>query len=522
MKKTIAALAGAGVLTAALTACGGGGQGGSVVEGGTFTYLIGSDLGTLDPQFTTLSVAIQAGKFLYDSLVSLDPKGEETAALAQQWEGDTTHAKYTLRKGVTCSDGSPLTAKQVADNINFVTDPANGSSMLGLTVQPGVRATADEAAGTVTVTAAAPDAFLVRNVGSLPIVCAKGMRDRGLLKQGSDGTGMFTLTEAVSGDHYTFTRRKDYRWGPNTGDPRGMPEHVVLRVVGNETTTANLLVSDQANAAQVNGPERQRLDAMDLEKKATQAILGEMWFDQAPGLPTADEAVRRALTQALDLGQLGQVLTSGTGRPTDGLVAPGMGPCGSSGLAGLLPKSDATAAKSALDSAGWVAGAGGVRAKDGKKLSVSFYYPTTLGSTMQAAAELVQQRWSAIGVQVEVKGMTDAESSQILAQNSWGAALVPLTTVLPSQLVPFFSGPGGTSGNNFAQVHNPEYDAAVKAASSLTGTSGCGKWADAEKALVRALNVVPFVNSVRPTYVQGARFDLAEGSIIPGSIRMLG
>ncbi|WP_033288809.1 ABC transporter substrate-binding protein [Amycolatopsis jejuensis] len=528
MKKTVPALAGIGALAVALTACGGGGQSpaagaGPVVEGGTFTYIAGGDPGNLDPQFTSLSVTIQADKFLYDSLVAIDPKGAEVAGLAEKWEGDTTKAKYTLRKGVTCSDGTPLTPQLVADNINFVSDPAHGSSMVGLTVPPGAKATADEAAGTVSVTSAVPDSFLVRNLGSLPIVCPKGMKDRNILKQGADGTGQFTVTEAVAGDHYTFTRRKDYKWGPGTSsDEKGLPDKVVLRVVGNETTAANLVVSKQVNAAQIVGPDKQRLDGMGLAKVSAETLFGEMWYDQAPGLPTADPAVRRALTQALDLGQLGQVLTGGTGKPSTGLVAPGMGPCDHNTITGLLPPLDEAAAKSTLDSAGWVAGSDGTRAKDGKKLSISFYYPTTLGSTMQAAAELVQQRWTTIGVQVEVKGMTDAESSQILAQNSWGAAIVPLTVVLPSQLVPFLSGPGGTQGNNFAQIKNTEYDAAAKAASETAGAAGCDKWAEGEKAVVKALNLVPFVNSVRSYYLQGTKFDQAEGSIVPSSIRMLG
>ena len=64
------------------------------------------------------------------------------------------------------------------------------------------------------MTAPAPDAFLVRNVGGLHIVCGKGMKDRTLLKQGSDGTGMFTVTEAVPGDHYTLDPAQGLRLGP--------------------------------------------------------------------------------------------------------------------------------------------------------------------------------------------------------------------------------------------------------------------------------------------------------------------
>ncbi|GAB2971669.1 ABC transporter substrate-binding protein [Amycolatopsis acidiphila] len=525
--KSVLTIAGAGVLALALVACGagGGGSAGSVVDGKSFTFVLGADPGNLDPHFTTLAVALQADRFLYDSLVDIDPGGAVVAGLAGKWDGDATKATYALRKGITCSDGTPLTATQVADNINFVGDPANAAALMGVYVPPGAKAVADDAAGTVTVTAASPDSFLVHNVGGLPIVCANGMKNRDLLKQGADGTGLYTMTEAVSGDHYTLARRKDYAWGPADWktDTRGLPDTVVLRVVANETTSANLLVSKEVNAAQVLGPDQQRLKAMGLLERDLESPLGELFFNQKAGLPGADESVRRALTQALDLTQLGQVLTSGTGKPTTSLVAPGLGPCNGDTIGGLLPAHDVAAAKSALDAAGWAAGPDGGRAKDGKKLALTFYYPTSLGATMQAGAELVQQLWTAVGAQVEVKGMTDAESAQIIGgQGTWDAMLLPLSVDLPTQLLPFFTGPGAPGGNNFASIQNPEYAAAVRAASAVAGADGCARWGAGDKALVKHLDVVPFVNTVRPIFGQGATFDTTEGSIAPTSIRMLG
>ncbi|MTD58796.1 ABC transporter substrate-binding protein [Amycolatopsis pithecellobii] len=523
--KTVLALAGTGLLALTVAACGGSAGGQSVVDGKSFTFVLGADPGTLDPHFTTLSTALQADLFLYDSLVAFDPSGRPVAGLAQTWEGDTTKVTYTLRKGVTCSDGTPLTATQVAGNINFVGDPANASALMGIYVPPGTKAVADEAAGTVSVTAASPDSFLARNVGGLPIVCAKGMKDRGLLKQGADGTGMFTLTEAVTGDHYTLTRRKDYAWGPGDWktDTRGLPDTVVLRVVPNETTAANLLVSKEVNVAQIIGPDQQRLKGMGLLERDQETPLGEMFYNQKAGLPAADEAVRRALTQALDLTQLGQVLTSGTGKPAKSLVPPGAGPCDGDTIGSALPAHDVAAAKSTLDAAGWVTGADGVRTKNGKKLALTFYYPTSFGPPMQAGAELVQQRWREVGVQTEVKGMTDAESAQIIGgQGTWDAIMLPITVNLPSQLVPFFTGPAAPDGNNFASIDNPQYNAAVQAASAIAGTDGCAKWGEGEKALVQHVDVVPFVNTVRPLFAQGATFDTALGSVAPSSIRMLG
>ena len=512
--KTIPTIVTAGLLAVSLVACGGGGGGSSsgrnLVDGGTFTFVLGTDPGNLDPHFTSLAATLQVDRFLYDSLVNIDEKGEVVAGLAEKWEATTTEATFTLREGVTCADGTPLTATQVAANITFVGDPKNASSRLGVYVPAGAKATADDAVRTVTVTTPSPDSFLDRNVGSLQIVCGKGMADRSILKQGSDGTGMFTVTEAVSGDHYTLTRRKDYRWGPGDWDPgqRGLPDTVVIRIVANESTAANLLISGGANAAPFVGPDQQRLASQRLFHRDVQAVVGELWFNQRPGLPGADEEIRRALVQAVDLDELTQVITSGNGKRATGLVPPDLGPCEGDVAASTLPAHDADAAKQVLSAA---------------KPKITLFYPTTIGPTMQAGAELLQQVWSELGVEVTMKGGTDAEMGQLVGgQLPWDAAIVPLNVSLPTQAVPFVSGPAAPGGTNFSGIDNPDYTAKVAEASKTAGTDGCDAWTSAEKALYERVDVVPFAFGNRPVFGKGAEFELTQGSVDPSSIRMVG
>ncbi|GAA1011555.1 peptide ABC transporter substrate-binding protein [Acrocarpospora pleiomorpha] len=510
---------------ATLTACGNGPAAQEPASGKTFTLVLGADPGNLDPHFTSLASALQADRFLYDSLVNIDEHGKIVAGLADKWEATTTTATFTLRKGITCAGGAPLTAAQVAANINFVGDPKNASSRVGVYVPPGATAKGDDAAGTVTVTSPAPDPFLDRNVGSLQIVCGKGMADRGLLKQGADGTGMFTVTEAVTGDHYTLTRRPDYAWGPGDWktDQPGLPDKVVLQIVANESTAANLLLSKAVNAVQLVGPDSQRVAATKAFERSTEAPLGELWFNQKAGFPGADEAVRRALTQAIDLSQLAQVVGSGRGKPATGLIIPG-GPCGRNTIGSSLPAHDVNAAKAALDTADWTAGADGVRAKNGTKLSMALYYSTSLGPGMQAGAELVQTMWQGAGVDVTLRGVADAELGQQIVggQAPWSAVILPLGISLPTQAVPFMSGPTPPDGTNFAGIDNADYTAAVKAASAVAGSSGCAQWDAAEQALFKGVDIVPFVNSNVSVFGQAATFELSQGSVTPGSIRMLG
>ncbi|GLY42904.1 peptide ABC transporter substrate-binding protein [Amycolatopsis sp. NBRC 101858] len=509
------------------SACGGANETGTgnqtLADGQTFSLAIGSDPGSLDPHMTVLSVTTQVDQFLYDTLLGLTSDGKPLAGLADKWEATTTTASFTLRKGITCADGAPLTAADVAANIGFVGDPANKSALTGLVVAPGTKATADEAARTVTVTSGAPDAFLLRNIGGLPIACGKGLADRKLLEKGGSGTGMFAVTEAVPNDHYTFTRRKDYTWGPGDGQPtqRGLPDKVIVRVVPNATTTANLLLSGELNAATVNGPDRQRLEAKKLFHADSLEPMGEIFYNEADNRPAKDEAVRRALTQALDLAQLGKVLTSGTGKPSEGLVTSDPKPCSGDTVVGNLPAHDPAAAAAALDAAGWRPGPDGVRVKAGKQLALTVVYSTQPGPTVASTGELIQQVWKSLGAEVTLKAVDSPGLSQVLfGTGEWDVSLGAIGVALPTQLVPFVSGPAAPDGTNFAHIVNPGYDNAVQQASSMSAESSCPAWNTAESALIKRVDVVPFINSVAPAYANGTRFEVNEGSITPSSIRM--
>jgi peptide/nickel transport system substrate-binding protein len=480
-----------------------------VASGQAATVILPSDPGSLDPDLTSLSVTLQADMFLYDSLINFTPSGKVESNLASQWSGTATTASYTLKKDVTCSDGSALTASTVAANINYIGNVKNASSRISVWVPPGATATGDDATGVVTVKSPVADPFLVSDVGSTEIVCGNGMKNRGLLKEGADGTGMYTLTSAVPGSSYTLTLRKGYNWGPGgvTSATAGVPATVTLKVVSNMTTAANELLAGQANIGEVVGPDTQRMTGV--YSQAVYAPLGELWFNEKAGQPTADVAVRTALTQGLQLSQLGQVLTSGTGKPATGLVAPALSPCKGNTVGSNLPAYSQSAAKSALA---------------GKNLSLAIYYPTSLGTGASAAAELLQQTWSQLGVKVTLHGITDAQlDSEIVAGTAaWSAALIPLGLTSPTQLVPFVSGATPPKGTDFAYIHNAAYTAAVTKASSAVGQAGCPDWNAAETALFKNVDLVPFVDSAITSYAKGAKFQLSQGSIMPSTIRMLG
>ncbi|HYF74812.1 MAG TPA: ABC transporter substrate-binding protein [Nocardioides sp.] len=517
MKLTATAL-GLSVTAALLTACGGssddpgssgnGGGESEYADGGTFTMAIAGDPGKLDPHSSASSQLFAVNQLAYDNLVSVDGEtGEIESQLAKEWTVDGTTVTFTLNEGITCADGSDFTATTVADNIAYVGDPKNKSAYLGTFLPAGATAKADDATGTVTVTLAQPAPFVLNGFGSLPMVCDAGLKDRKSLADSTAGTGPYELTEAVPGDHYTYQVRDGYTWGPEgaTTDEQGLPDTIVMKVIQNEGTAANLLISGEINAATIQGPDVKRLDAAKLFSTSTPAMAGEQWYNHDEGHETADAEVRMALTQAIDFTELASVATAGAGGPATTFAALAPVACPGDSITPALPAQDVDAAKAVLD---------------GKKLT--FLYSSAAGTALGAAAELAVQQWEAAGATVTAKGVDETTlQGAIFGTGDWDIAWVPLNVNSPDQLVPFLSGPGlADGGTNFSGIDNQEYTDGVAEATAMDGTEGCDAWLAAESALVAAADIVPFANNAVKTFGNGAEFDYP-GTFMPTSIRML-
>lgn len=519
--RILAPLAVAATAALALTACAGGsapaGSGEPAVDG-TFTMALNADPGNLNPLLTAGSPTHSLALLSYDYLVFVDPEsGEVIPWLAESWEETPSSTAFTLREGVTCADGTTLTTQTVADNITFVTNEDNQSALRGVYVPADATAVAEGNVVTVSTPEASP--FLLLNLSRLPILCDAGLTDPDSATKGTAGSGMFELTDSVANASYTYTRRDDYAWGPNdiTGDVAGAPKTVEVKIITNESTAANQLLAGEINAAVIAGADQERLDAANLGFAERRAIAGEMYFNHGADRPTSDVAVRTALVQAVNLADLAAVITGGRGGPSTSLVSTDPRACVDDTVTGNLPAFDAKAAAKTLESAGWAKGADGIYTKDGKPLSLRFFYDS-MGDTYDAAADVAQQAWTELGAEVEVTSGDSNKAVEVLLSGTdnsgWDISWEPLYVNLPSMLVPFFSGPAPSEGLNFSQISNPEYDAAVAKATSLVGADACAAWADAEKALFAQTSVVPFADSIKKVYFHGA--ELAFGTNLLG------
>ena len=525
-----AATAAASLLGVALlaSACSGGGSGSSpsassadpssYATDGTFTYALGSDPGNLDPLQAVANVAIAFNQFTYDRLVSFGKDGKARSNLATKWDVSPTEASFTLAKGITCSDGAALTASDVKASLDYVSDPKNASPLLSLGVPAGITTTADDSAGTVTVTSPTPNTFLLQNLAFVPIVCRKGTADRSTLKQSSDGTGPYTITEAVPDDHYTLTRRAGYTWGVGGGTTaeKGLPKTVVVRIVPNESTAANLVVTGKINLAAVAGPDGARLEkTKGVSAQRTPAVTGEVWFNHRDGHGTADADVRKALVMALDRTEIAKIATGGKGVPMKAQAVVEPAGCQYDAATSSVPKKDVAGAKKLIAASGI----------DTSKPLTMLY--TTGNTDVAAAVELMAKQWkSELGLTVTTKALADTAFTGVLfGADSWDIGWVPLNLYNPAQAVGFFSGgsPLDTAapGSNFSSIDNQEYAALATTASTTQGSAGCDTWDKAEQQLYSAADVYPVSQTPAPTFVRGAEVKTVGGTIDPTSIRVL-
>lgn len=487
----------------------------------TFTLASSLDPENLDPHGATGSTGLnnQMQKFLYDPLVNLTADGEIVSGLAERWEADGAAVTFHLRDDVTCTDGAQLTASVVATNFEYVLNVDNGSSARGTRVPTDVEVSADDAAGTVTVTSSTPTEYLLAQLSSFAIVCPGGLDDRSLLMRDADGTGPYTVTAASPGNEYRLARRDGYVWGPDDASSDEMPDAVVVRIVESESTAANLLLSGEITAAKIGGVDKERLEQAGLSAVTFRQPSGQLWFNQRDGHRTSDELLRRALVQAADMGEVSRVATADAGVPSKGMLVEPL-VCGGVDPTQALPGFDPGAAETTLASAGWVR-AGDGWTHDGETLSLKFIYPSQLGLAVKSAVELLVSMWADAGIDVSLQPVTSTDLGQYLFETGdwdifWGSTQVQV----PTQLMPFVSGPEPPEGQNFSGSDNGYSPAPV--GDSASGDE-CDVWNLAETSLYTSSSVVPMNDIEVPTFANEATFDVVSllgGLVIPSTIRM--
>jgi peptide/nickel transport system substrate-binding protein len=512
-----------GVVGAAALALSGCSSSGGSGSGDEVTIAINADPGELNPITNATEAGQILSSFAYESLVTFPADGDPQGAIADSWTESTTEVSFTLKDGVTCTDGTPMTASDVKASFEYAGAEETGSPFAGVYFPAtGLTIDADDDARTVTFTSEEPQSFLLATIGQMPVACAAGVSDPTTFAAESQGTGPYKLSSSSPGQSYTFDLRDDYQWGPDgtTATTAGLPKKVTLQVVESESTAANLLQSGQVQVGTIAGPDRDRVDSAGYNSTDVPIRPGLLFVNQAPGRATNDPAVRQALVTALDRDAIGKVTTSGRGEPLKTLTSSFSNVCTTSDATSALHAYDADAAGAALDAAGWVKGADGIRAKDGIPLSLILLYPGSSDDSVVSGLELVQQELAAIGV-TATPTPSAAYTDVIFQGGDWDMVWAPISTTLPSTWQGILSGAFPPDGGNWTYNTNQEFFDLADQAQAQAGEASCDGWQDAQAALIADADVTPFWEATETVYGNGVEFGLnSNGLIIPTSLRL--
>ena len=523
----ISAVAIAGTLAFAGCAGGGGGGGapaGPPVEGGDAVFAVDSAFFGFDPNVTPAAQDARVLRQMFDSLLYLDDSGELQPWLAEEWSvsDDGLTYEFELRDDVTFWDDTAWNAEALCFNLDRIVDPEAGSIYAVGLVGPYESCEAtDEFSATVTLSA--PFSAFLNNVTS-PFLGmnspeAAAAADPADYLLNPTGSGPFMFDNYTPQDRVVLTKNEDYAWAPGNAEHDGPAylDSLTFQIISDATVRVGSVRSGEVQGIG-NVPET---EVASIEGDSALSYIAQ----QQSGAPYqlhfnadgvfADQAVREAARAALDIDAAVQSLYLGSYDRAWGPLAPT-----TIGYDDSVEGSfdfDSAAAGQLLEDSGWELDADGVRAKDGEKLSITYFESSPNREKRQDLATLFQANMEDVGFEVELAFLAQAEGQTLLQGGDYDIAGLSLVSVDPNVLYqmydPRFIPSPGLTGFNFSHTDVPETtDLAAESQSST---------ADERLDVVSQLqqDVVENARSVGiyvPTYtlalngLAGLRFD-AEG-----------
>ena len=385
---------------------------------------VGSDAGCADPQQLILNDAVFSTRHLVDSLTDQDPEtGEIVPWLATDWEvnDQATEFSFTLRPGVTFSNGEPVTSEVVKANFERILEfgPRGNIARSYLENYEDTEIVSDHE---FVVKFSEPNAHFLQaasthNLGLLASESIELSDDERC--QGVIGSGAFVLDSYRPNEGINLVAREDYDWGSPLYENRSAPKisGVSFTVVQESGVRAGLLQSEQVDAIGSVAPQ----DIPAIEQ--TDATLHTLTVPGVPmslrlnhGSPVIQEhAVREAISLAINREQVAEV------------VYPDGAPAATSILSSTTPghsdfceelRYDPERARGLLAEAGFTPGDDGILVRDGERLELDFTW-SAITATNSGSVELIQQQLSEVGIAAELDEGTPAQWTAKVAEGNY-------------------------------------------------------------------------------------------------------
>ena len=468
---------------------------GTPVDGGDLTFAIGNDPISVNPAgIGSGNDTLYVTRQIVDSLTWQDPSdGSLKPWLATTWEAnaDQTEFTFTLRDGVTFSDGTPFTAASV--KANFDDAVAAGAKSSAAASFVGYQETTVVDDHTVKVTFSTPNAAFPQATSSV----ALGFLADSTLKVPFDdrasgtgviGTGPFVLDHYTKDTETVLTARDGYAWGPADRQGAGAPHlaTVTFQVAPEASVRTGSLTSGQVQAiggVQPTDIETLQGAGLELVSRANPGIPFGLTFNESSDLGK-DPAVREAISLAVNPTEIRDTALS------EGFKV-AVGPLAST-TPGVANESshlvtDPAKAATVLEADGWAKGSDGIYAKGGKKLAPTLAWITNF-SPNQTSVELIQSELKAVGIDVQLWSGAVPDFQAKLTDGSfdlvWGNLSRADGDVLRTQY--------STKATNFYRIDDPTLeDLLTKQLATGDVTERNALLAQAQERLVTQHHVIP-------------------------------
>ncbi|NPC97638.1 ABC transporter substrate-binding protein [Nocardioides sp. zg-DK7169] len=315
-----------GVITAgvALSACGddsstgGSGTGGKPVAGGALVLGLPALSDYLNPLVATTNSLAWVTDPVVETLYTYDEEMRSVPLLAA---GEPTISEdgltWTIEvaKGVTFSNGEPLTAEDVAAVINHVSDPSaytDWTSYFAYFVS-GAKAKGPR---TVVISLAMPYGVLRSHLSNLPII----HRDSLKKNDTTIGTGPYAIDKVTQGQTVLLRRNDGYHGtpgGPDTLEFRAIPDAGTRLVNLREGKIHVMTDVPASNVATLEKDDSLTVEVVD-------APISILTFFNATKAPFDDVRVRQALAHAMDREGVAELVYAGTAVPAQGPAGPAL------------------------------------------------------------------------------------------------------------------------------------------------------------------------------------------------------
>lgn len=384
-------LGAAGAVTASLAACGGPSSKGGTSSGnssgqGTIEATLAFTLSSgFDPMNASSAAALCADAHVFEGLIELDPVTREPyLALAKEQptaSSDGLTWTATLRDNARFSDGTAVTADDVAWSFMRILDPANNAIIAGFI--PFIDTVTAKDAKTVEFRLKSPFSLFPQRIPVVKIVPKAKTGDATASKAFDTtpiGSGPFTVVSANSTSGMVMGVNPHYN-----GPKPARVKQITLRTAPDNTARLNDLQGGQSQAIEaVPYLDVATVDkSYDVSKKDAFNCLFLMFNCSAA--PFNDKRVRQALFYGVDTDKVIKTALQGDGKAATGYLDEGNA---SYQKAATVYSYDPDKAKSLLASAG--------------VSNLSFELVTTNTGFITDSAPVIIESWKTIGVNAKL------------------------------------------------------------------------------------------------------------------------